>query len=133
MSRNDASKEVSILGRQLRSRHLRHIGVGGERVHRAQAAHAAQQDLELPVRRRRLVLRHHVPRQSDSDERQPALCVSCAHNARRGDGAQRGLVMVGHIEGILGDGLEALGSAPSHVLDGQQCPVCDPSSGLVSL
>lgn len=119
MSREEASKKVPILGRQLRSRHLRHIGVGGERIHRAQAAHAAQQDLELPVRRRRLVLRHHVPRESDSDERQPTLRVGRTHNARRGDCAQRGLVMVGHIEGILGDGLEALSSAPSHVLDGQ--------------
>lgn len=120
------SGEVAARSRQLGSRNLRHIGVRSERVHGAQAAHAAQQDLELPVRGRRLVLRDHVAREIDADVRQPALRVGRSHDAGRGEGALRDLFVVRHVEGILGGGLEALGSAPGHVLDGQQRAVCDP-------
>lgn len=102
---------------------LRDIGIRREGLHAAQAADAAQQELEVAEGRGRLVLRHHVARKIDADIGQTTLGVSIAHDSRGGKGRLGHLVVVGHVEGLGGGGLEALEATPSHILDSEESTV----------
>jgi len=57
-----------------------------------------QQELELPVRGGRLVLRHHVPGEIDRAEGQAALGVPAAEIARAGESALVQFAVVGDVE-----------------------------------
>ena len=79
-----------------------------------------EEELQLAVRRTRLVLRDHVARQRRRHEGEAALRMPGAHDARRGDGAEVQLAVVRDEEVVRGRGLEAERAVPGHVLDHEE-------------
>ena len=102
---------------------LRHIRLRRERRHLTQAANPAQQELQMPIRCRRLILRDHVAAEVYLDICETPLGVRDTHDAAGSDSTEALFFMVWDVEGGRRRGLEALRAIPRHVLDHHSCAV----------